>query len=100
MGYNLEAIKIKTYQKGEREHYSAYYGMLHKMAQDIVDQLGQLTKAQREEKRVYEKEFEQALFDAKVRIAIANNETPPKKPASLERKDDEDGFVFNKHYII
>lgn len=45
-----------------------------------------------------------ALYDAKVRIAIENDETPPKKPASLERKDDEDGFVFNKllpnHQVI
>ena len=99
-GYNFESIKISTYQKGEREHYSAYYGMLHKIAQDVAEQMGQLTKVQSEEDKIMDREFEHALYDAKVRIAIANNETPPKKPASLERKDDEDGFVFNKHYII
>ena len=73
--------------------------MLPKIAQDVAEQMGQLAKVQSEEGRIFEREFEQALYDAKVRIAVANEETPPKKPASLEKKDDG-GFVFHKHYII
>ena len=99
-GYSMESIKIKPYQKGEREHYSAYYGMLHKIAQDIAERMGQLTKSQGEEERIYEREFEQALYNARVRIAVANGETPPNKPASIDVKDNDDGFVFNKHYIL
>ncbi len=99
-GYNLESIKIKTYQKGEREHYSAYFGMLHKIAQNVAERMGQLAKEQSDEDGVYDREFEQALYEARVRIAVANEETPPKKPASLEKKDDDNDFVFHKHYII
>jgi hypothetical protein len=39
-------------------------------------------------------------YNARVRIAVANGETPPNKPALIDVKDNGDGFVFNKHYIL
>ena len=55
---------------------------------------------QSDEDGVYDREFEQALYEARVRIAVADKKTPPKKPSSLEKKDDDGDFVFHQHYII
>lgn len=101
-GYNMEAAKISTYEKGEREHYSAYYGMMHKIAQDVANKMDKLAETYSHEQCVYENEYERALYEAQTLIAGFNNETPPPMPKSLQNKknDDEDGFKFNKHYIL
>ena len=102
MGYNIEAAKISTMEKGYREHYSAYYGMVHKIAQDVAEQIIKLSERKCDEDKIFQKEYENALYESKRIIAGFNGEPlPERKVQSEETNDnDEEGFKFHKHYII
>ncbi len=92
--YNLLVIKKKPIQKTRGAHYAAYYGMLHKISQDMTNLLDGLV-----EKKIAEEHVsEQALTDLTRQY---QNEFNAAKDGLDKKELPKDGkFHFNKHFIV
>ena len=90
--YHLVAIKEKPIDKAGKEHYAAYYGVLHKVGQDVTALLDALVEKTTDENSVYVKEFEQRKRQYRLELGIDTGD------ASSTELDNE--FKWNSHIVF
>lgn len=92
--YNFLAIKEKPIQKSREAHYAAYYGMLHKLSQDVTTLLNVLIQEQIAENQVHEQALNDLTMQYQNELYAINGE----KEKIIRPKDEE--FHFNKHFMV
>lgn len=92
IGSALIEMKAKPISKAGEGHYAAYYGMLHKLAQDIISRLDSLVNRQIKEDGVYEREHRNMLYQFQCELAVAKGKPMPPKP--------DDDFHWHSHIVV
>ena len=94
IAYNLISMKEKPIQKTRGAHYAAYYGMLHKLSQDVTNLLDGLVEAQITEQQVSQKALSDLSRQYQNELYAAKGE-----PEKIERTKDG-AFQFNTHFMV
>lgn len=87
--YTMVEMRQKEARIKGQEYYAAYYGMLHKLSQDITDDMDKLIGRQMSDEKIYEKALTQLKYQFKDLLYKLNGKPSPPKP--------DGGFHLNYH---
>ena len=88
--YNLQIIKIKPLRKARDGHKAAYYGMLYKLSQDIINELDPLLEEKINNEKYYEKKYKKLLRQF----------GEAKYTTETDSESDEHNFEFHEHFFL
>lgn len=89
--YYIHTGKIKPLRKAGDGHRAAYYGMLYKLSQDIINELDPLLEEKISNEKYYEKKYRKLLRQFGGVKYVTQEDSA---------SDDEQGFELHEHFFL